>query len=681
MRKRAFCRLCHGRCSIVVEVVGGKATKVYGDPQPPTPNRGSVCLKALAIPSVLNHPKRITHPLVRVGERGEGKWKRVSMGEALDLVAEKLQEIREKYGPRSLLICVGYPKALELSFAQRFASVYGTPNVASDGDVCHMPREMAEHLTYGSIAMPDEESPPKLMVVWGCNPHETRSATLRLPQIESFVKRGARVVVVDPRKTPLASEAEKWVRLKPGSDCWLAIGLLKVIVKEKLYDEKFVEKWVVGFDELREHLRAFSMKEVERQTWVPKSEMEEVAKLYATNKPSVILWGNAIDHIPDALQAARAICILRALTGNLDRPGGELVLKRLPIRRPSEFLLLKELPRKQSVGEEYVLATRNAFIPRYAAIKAIIEQKPYPIKAAIVIGTNPLITYQNSKRVYEAFMKLELLVVLELFMTPTAYIADVVLPVSYALEHDEISPYPAFSGEIIANPKVVNPPGECLPDAQILCELAKRMGFGEYFWSDYRAAIDYILEPAGISFSQLLEIRVLRAERRYWRYLDEGFRTPSGKVEVYSKRLENMGIAPLPTPFPTAELTEEYPFLLTSYKPLPYVHSSLRNVAELRRMRPEPVVEMHPSPAEKLGLREGDWVVVETELGGAKLKLMLNKDVDQRVVFADYGWWLVEDPTQYEVHNINVLIPDEALAETGLGTTRLRGVPCRVSKA
>ena len=683
MNVKAFCRICHGRCSLNVTVENGKIVKVEADPDPPLPGLGHVCPKGLAIPEILYHPKRLLHPLVRDGERGSGKWKKVSMDEALNLTAEKLKEVKEKYGAKSLLIAVGDPKGLELVFAQRFASVYGTPNIATPGNLCHMPRDLALIFTFGSTLLPDYENKPSLIVIWGIDPNQTNSSPLPASIISSYVDNGVKLMVINPRRIAFTSKSHLWLKPKPGSDGWLALGMLKVIVEEELYDKNFVESWTVGFDKLKEFLNSLTFDELERETWVSRKSIVEAARFYAENKPSIILWGNALDHTLNAFQTARAICILRALTGNVDIPGSELLATRIPITRAGRFILLKDFPRENSVGDEYVLARMSAFLPRQVAIKAILEEKPYPIKAAMFIGTNPLLTFPNSRKVYEALKKLEFIVVLDLFMTPTAKLADVVLPVAYLFEYDEVSPYPPLTEVLLAYPKLVEPPGECLPDPQIICELAKKLGFGEYFWDDYREALNIILQPSGLSFQDLKEKRILIAKNTYKKFEKEGFRTPSKKIEIYSSRLEGLGLNPLPKLSSTPKTSPDYPLILTNYKPLSFTHSAHRIIQSLRKAYPEPLVEINPETASKLNVKEGDYIYIETKNGKIKQKVTLKDDIDPRDVVAAYGWWFPEeeDLFSWDKSNINILTDDESETWTGIGAINLRGIPCRIYKA
>ena len=679
-----FCRLCFDRCSLKATVEDGKLLHVAADKE--SGLKSTPCAKGLALPEILNHLDRLQYPQKRKGTRGDGIWERISWDEALDTIAKKLQEIKRKFGPESVAFGLGDPKGLEIAFVQRLASAFGTPNVATPGHLCHIPRQLASTFTFGSACIADEEYLQGLIVIWGCNLFGTRGSYMDPRRFNSVLENGAKLIVIDPRKIEIASKANLWIKPRPGSDGALAMGLMKVIIEKGLYDHDFVARWALGFEQLKEHIKSFDLQDVERATWVPQEQIEEAAKLYASIKPATIQWGNALDHTTNSFQTSRAISILRTITGNLDIPGGEVFIAPPPVTSPGRFMLLRESPRKmvKPIGSEFKLATRSGFIPRQSLVKAILEEKPYPVKAGLFFATNPLLTYPNATETYQALMKLDFIVVTDLFLTPTAAIADMVLPAAAVCEYDEIAPYPAVYGAILAYPKLVDPPGECWSDMQVVNELAKRLGLKQYFWDTEREALDLILQPSGLSFEELKEKRLLRGEKEYRRYEKNGFRTPSGKVEIYSRQLEDLGYDPLPFYQELSRFdkpTVEYPLLLTSAKEQPFVHSAHRNIASLRRIKTEPVVELNPEVAHKAGLKQGDWIYIETRSGKIKQKLLLDAELDPRLVVASYGWWFPEDSGSFyrwKESNLNVLTRSDPPYEPTLGSVQLRGIPCRV---
>jgi anaerobic selenocysteine-containing dehydrogenase len=681
-----FCHICAGHCAVKVTVAGDVIVDMAPDMESGLSNEQCVVRKGRnSIPEIHAHRDRLLHPHKRVGARGEGKWQRISWDEALDTIAGKLKEVKDQYGPEYLVVGLGEPKGMEFAFGERFATAFGTPNVVTPGWMCGVPFGLAQNYTFGRGAIPDEEHLPRLIVAWGINPNHT-SGSLRRETFSAAMKAGAKLITIDPRKTDHAGLADLWIKPRPGADGALALGLLKVVVEEKLYYEEFVATRTVGFKELQEQLGTFTLSEVERATWVPKAQIRRFARMLGEFKPVCMQWGNALDQIGNAFQLHRAISILTAITGNLGVPGGLIFVdSRDNHVRPAKFYIPSKEKRNsdKALGREYPLAIRSAVIPTRLFIKAMLEEKPYKPKAAIFVLTNPLVSYPSTQDTYKALMKLDFIVVSDLFMTPTAGIADIVLPAATGMEHEEIGYWPGWYGAVRAHLKVVEPPGECWADTKILNELAKRLDLKEEFWEDDEDALDHWLGPSGVTFERLKEKRTLLPKvRSTWATLP----TPSGKVEIYCKRLEDVGISPLPLWKEVSalrELPQEYPLLMTNAKEEVYMNTGYKNLVSLRAMKPEPIVQLHPDTAGKAGLAEGDEVYIETKQGRIKQRLALDASLDPRVVIASFGWWFPEDPGSnygWERSNINMVTYDEGPYDPSAGCMQLRGVPCRVYK-
>jgi anaerobic selenocysteine-containing dehydrogenase len=339
---------------------------------------------------------------------------------------------------------------------------------------------------------------------------------------------------------------------------------------------------------------------------------------------------------------------------------------------------------REMLGAEFKVAQRNFFVPRQLIPGAILEQTPYPLKCALLFATNPLLSYADSQEIYEALRNIEFLSVSDLFMTPTAELADLVLPAATFLEYDEIGYYGLRYGTVVAHPRVVEPVGDCWSDIRIINELGKRLGFSDYFWEEVGQALDEILSPSGITFDQLKERGILKGEKRYRKYEDAGFRTPSGKVEIYSQQLKDMGYSPLPTYVEPLNTSSDYPLVLTCAKSPYFYHSAYRNLESLRRRSREPIVEVNPETAARLGLSEGDCAWIETHKGRIKQRIKFDRDLDSGVIFAEYGWWYPEKGKGnlygWQDGNLNVLTDSRSPAEPAVGSTYLRGIPCRLSK-
>jgi anaerobic selenocysteine-containing dehydrogenase len=609
------------------------------------------------------------------------------------VVADELNKTKDGHGAEAVAFVQGAAKGLQDSYGERLVNAFGTPNFSTTGHVCFAPRIFASRITCGFSPLPDYEYPPACIVVWGAN-----MAATRIGEHEQTVRaldRGAKLMVIDPRQTELASKAHVWLRLRPGSDLALALGMINVIIGEGLFDKAFVDRWTVGFDELQAHVHQdYAPESVEDITWLPADKIRQAARFYAANKPAGIQWGNAIDQGVNSFQTARAISILRAITGNLGLPGGESQRSSLGLLEwtSPELVLWDKMPAgvwEKRVGAEHKLVPLFHRVPPQSAVKAILHKHPYPIRAVFVQGSNPLLTFSHARQTYRALNKLDFLAVVDMFMTPTAALADVVLPVASYLEFDNIVAPPYYP--IAQVQQKVAGIGECRSDYEIINGLAKKLGLERYFWDDSESFLDAILKPIGLTFDEFKKVGVITGQKLYRRYEVNGFETPSGKVELYAGQLEEWGMDPLPTyheppetPRSDPELAKEYPLVLTTWTPAAYRHSGGRQVASLRDSHAQPAVTLHPETAGQLGIVQDDWVYIETRRGKIKQRASLSTGIDPRVVAVDYAWWFPEKGASnlygWAESNVNVLTDDEPPFSREMGSTNLRGMLCKVYK-
>jgi len=688
---RSTCRLCYNSCGVLVHLNGDRIVRVTGDTQNPV-SKGRLCPKGMASLEYLNHPDRLKYPLKRAGERGAGSWQRVSWDEALDAVAKGLMKSKERYGVHSVIFLRGASKGLSDDYLARFANVFGTPNISSPAPFCFVPGVNASRLTYGYYAYPDYAHPPRSIMVWGANSEATN--VCEYEEILQALGKGSKLVVIDPTRNELAKRADLWIRPRPGTDLAIALGMMNVIVKEHLYDKSFVEKWTVGFEELKTHVGRYTPEKVEVITWVPKERLIQAARLYATERPGVIPWGNGIETSLNGFQACRAIAILRALTGNLEVPGGEMKWSEPGgvVRGSPEFLCQNQIPPDVRANR---LSAKDHLMPivyyalHQSIVRAILHSDPYPIRAAYLQGGNFLISYTHAKEAYEALTALDFLVVSDLFMTPTAALADIVLPVATYLEFDSVERPWHFP--MVSVQQKVTQVGECWPDGKILNELARKLGFADHVWSDMEEPLNWLLQPAGITFEEFRNIGTILGAKQYRHYLRGGFDTPSKKVEIHSTRLAEWGFDPLPvyyeppeTPLSEPDQARDYPLIMTSRKADVYRHSGGRQIPSLREVRPEPTVMIHPAVAERLGVVEGEWVHISTRRGRITQKVRLDEYLDPRVIEVDYAWWFPEKGpgTLYgwEESNVNLLTDNKPPFSREMGSPNMRGIFCRVDK-
>jgi anaerobic selenocysteine-containing dehydrogenase len=677
-------RMDHGGCGLLVGVQENRVVKIKGDPDGFL-NRGYVCPKGLASADRLNHPSRLTTPLRRAGRKGEGKWERISWPDALEEISRNLNRIKAEYGARSVVFGQGMPKGLELFGLIRLATLFGSPNVIVVQDVCHAPREVAGIHTCGFYPVVDFHQKSELIVLWGSNVtssnEEGQICSLLLEQVGG----GTPLIVVDPRRTELAQKAHLWLQVRPGTDHALAMAFLNVIIAEGLYDREFVEKWTYGFDELSAHVRNFTPEKISGITWVSADLIREAARMVGSLHPAAIQWGNPIEQTVHTFDAARAILCLMAVCGSLDVPGGNIHPVDPNVLSLAKFVRSDLLPskRKEMLHAFHGAIPRMMTVPPTYFRRAVLEGVPYPVRGAYIQGANPLLAYADSSMTHDALMRLDFLAVSDIIMTPTAALADLVLPAATSFEFNDIGHYGLGHGYILARSKIVDPPEECWPDLKIINELGKAISPREQWFENYEALLEQVLKPSGLSFPEFAERGYLKGQDRFRKYLDSGFSTPTGKVELMLSQAEKMGVPPLPG---SAGLPEgedpDYPLVLTSCKSRYYLHSSYRWVERLKKARPVPKTEIHPETAERYGIREGEEVVVETKNGAITQVAHLTPGIHPRVVCAAYGWWFPMDENRFDwkTSNYNMLTSAERLGKE-FGTPNLKGIPCRIRKA
>ncbi|MGI5822578.1 MAG: molybdopterin-containing oxidoreductase family protein [Dethiobacteria bacterium] len=641
------CMLCFMVCGIKAHVRDGKLIKVEGLAEHPLSN-GVICPRAKYMANYVYSPERLQYPL----KKDNGSWKRITWDEALDTTAAKLQRIKDEYGARALALSVGSIGAenIEISgFAQRFRGVYGTPNFFSVEGHCFRSRIMARLLTFGTYPLEDVEN-SACIVLWGNNPDE--SAPPLGAKIHKAVDGGAKLVVIDPKKIPL-SEKGIHIRVRPGADCALALGMLHVIINENLYDQEFVEKYTLGFTQLVQHVQDYPPEKVEKITWVPAEKIKEIARLYARADSAAIMQGiTTLDQHINGLQNNRALAILQAITGNYNKPGGWAT---------NPFMRLSDL--RVTVEEDPIGAEKFPIFRRFwgrtspygqqmVLQDAILSEKPYPIKALIVGGGNPALAWPDTLKTKKAFEKLDFMVVMDLFMTETAELADIVLPCSSSLERQGLAyNYGLTAGipYIMLSRKIIEPIGESWPDWKFYSELGRRMGYEAYFpWDSDEEVNANWLKPSGITLEQLKENPkgLWFGERCYDITVKNQIRTPSKKIELYSETLAEAGYDPLPvhrepsqSTFSNPELTAQYPLILTlGSRVVEYTNFQMRNIPGLRELAPCPVVEVHPDTAEKYGLQAGDAVILKTKGGQVEVKVIVSEVMAPQVVCLQYGW-------------------------------------------
>jgi len=688
---KSHCRMCHGGCGVLVYTKNGRVEKIAGDPDCPI-NHGTLCSKGIASAQIAYHPDRLTYPVKRIGPKASGKWERISWDEALDTIAERILGYKEEYGAESIVMGYGTGRENE-AVIYRFANLLGTPNVVTAGHFCYGPRIATGIITCGSNPIVDYENHPKCIMVWGNNVVISNPDCYKGEPFSVSLDKGAKLIAVDPRLTRIAARADVWLPLRPGTDTALALGMLNVIVNEGLYDKEFVENHVYGWEPFVKRVNEYPLDRVTEITRVPKKKIIEAARLYATTKPAAIQWGVAIEQQINCADNNRALMALMGITGNIDAPGGQVLFQTPKIRNVGYFGAHRQLPdvqrEKRLGGDRFRLAGNFAIINPKCVWDAVLEEKPYPVKMLFFISSNPVLTRGNAREVYKALEKVEFMAVSDFFMTPTAELADIVLPASTWLEMDYIGDFWKRHGYILPRRKVIQV-GECRSDHEMLNALAHRVGQSEHWWDDFKEALDWILEPMGITWKDFEKMDYIRGEVAYQKYKTNGFSTPTRKFELYSTLLERWGYDPLPqyreppeSPYSTPGLHKKYPYtLITGARSPGFFHSENRQVPWLRELQRDPVVEIHPDTAKKEGINQGDWVVIESPRGRVRQRAKLFAGMDPGIVAAQHAWWFPEkkDPGHgWDESNINILTDNAYEAcDPAMGATHVRTLLCKV---
>ena len=693
---KSVCRICHGGCGALLFIKDGKLVRVKPDPDSPF-NRGQMCIKGLTTAEMMYHPSRLLAPLKRIGDRGSNQWKEISWDTALDEIANKLDKFRKESGPESIALGQGTGRH-HYRHVIRFANSLGTPNWYEPGLAnCLLPRITTSLFTYGGYVVADYygKVTPKTILFWGHNPLISGpDGELSFP-VKKALKAGSYGIAVDPRRSETAKLCKMWLPIRPGTDAALALAMAHVIINDGIYDKEFVEKYTVGFNRLKSHVSSCTPQWAETITGIQAKNIIATARRYALDKPSVLEWGLGIEQNPNSLQTVRAITLLRGLTGNIDIPGADII--GMNIVRPYPEMrhqIPKETLAKRIGAEQFKLLggflalVPSAHIP--GIFKAMRTGDPYRIKALLIFGNNPLLTVANSREVYQSLLKLDLLVVTDMFMTPTAALADYVLPAAFWPEVNQTIELPYVAeNAVFAQQKVVQV-GHCRQDEEIMIDLARRLNLpgSEETLQDI---LNHRLEPLGLTFDDLKKRSMVFPAHEYRKFEKKGFRTPSGKVELYSKTLERLGYDPLPSykPLPESpneqpELAKKFPYILiTGSRRIEFFHSEHRQIKSLRKRRPHPTAEIHPTIADHHGILDGDWIHVSSPRGRIKMKAVVIEDIREDVVSIDHGWWFPEqEGPDFGVFesNANVLTSNAPPYDPAFGTYQLRGLLCTIEK-
>ncbi len=785
-----YCAMCISRCGVVATVENGILKRVNADAEHPN---GCICVKGSAAPEIVYSPDRLRYPMVRTRSKGEGDpgWARISWDEALALAASRLLNIKARHGPEAVVFSRATPTGSATweieGWVHRLANAFGSPNVMTTTHICIWNKLWGSKYTYGvSTPSPDYDL-TRCMLLWGYNPEASEpAAAVRIGRARA---RGAKLIVIDPRKHSLAQKADLWLRVRPGSDGALALAMIHVLLEEGLYDATFVRGWTNGaflvredthqllteqdvapsghpetfvvwdcrsggpadyhpergygqdgvdpalsgsheitltnghavtcrpaFELLGELAARYAPERSEEITWVPAGDVRRAVRMFATEQPSCYDTWAGLEQDTDAMQTNRTVSCFYALTGQFDRRGSNVLFASTPTNAIAggELLPTEKVALRLGYAKHPLGPPQDPGIVQAAEVyHTILTGQPYPVRAMVLFGSDPLLGHGDTMRGKAALEALDFYVHVDMFANPSANFADLLLPACTCWESEALRPF--FGGIrgtgdlatwVQLRQAVVPPLHESRPDLEILFDLATRLGVGEHFFGgDIDAALNYQLAPAGVTVQQLrahpLGIRV-EAHTRYEKYAERdaetgqprGFPTPTRKVEIYATRFARAGYPPLPVLQEPAqrhssrpEVAQEYPLALTFHRVVQFCDQQHRNIPRLRRQVPDPFLEIHPDTAKASGIEDGEWVVLETAKGIVRLKAKFRDSLHPRVVTTQYGWWQGcqeldrpgYDPFGPAGANLNRLVGNEEVDPISASVPH-RSQMCRVQK-
>lgn len=680
----AICGFCGDSCLVDLYKKDGRIIKVEGNQSLPF-SSGRICVKGAALKQAVYHPDRILYPMKRVGERGEGRFERISWDEALTTITDKMKETKEKYGAKETMLYVGHPKWFR-PYLTDFANRYGTPNVGSESSTCAYALMLACKCCFGddvTMPMPDLGRCNTLLV-WGVNP--LYSNPIRGGRgFLGAVKRGAKIIVVDPRCTPTTEYADIHLRPIPGTDGALALGMARVIITENLYDKEYIEKYTNGFEEYRDYVMEFTPQRVEEITGVPAEDMIKAARMYASNKPGAIQTSaSPVVHNINGVQNARAVVLLSALTGNYGKPGGNSA--PMPGRPRLHFGFMQDCLHRPEAQEDLSHEQFPAWSrliyheTQVVRIADYLEGKgDYPIRTLVAFGMNHHM-WPRPDRIEEALKKIDFFVNIDIYKNETCDYADIILPAASSLDREQVEVM--GPGLLYYQPKAMELEGEVKNDMEILIELSKKLGFvlGDPEIHSYEEYLSALLGPTGVTLEELkkcpegMKPKNAVPMRTTEQILD--VKTPSGKIEFSSNVLRTVDRAdhealPVYHDFREKLPMDEYPLILATGSRKPQLfHSRTYRLPWLANLEDVPVIDIHPEDAGKLGIEDGEIVCLRTPVGAMELPVSVTASCLPGVVNVYHG---AGDK------DINLLVDDQYLDPIS-GFPGFKSYCCRLEK-
>jgi anaerobic selenocysteine-containing dehydrogenase len=656
---------CPDTCAFLYHVEDGKLVEVTGDPAHPM-TRGGLCVKLKDYAEHHYNPDRLLYPMKRVGPKGSGQFEQISYDEALAEIKRRWTDIINGFGSQAIMqhAYLGNQGTLNgLTSGDAFFNRLGA--TIGEKTYCESGSSTAWIMTVGPTGGLDVESLAysKYIIVWAMNMMSTNLHAW--PFILAARKKGAKIVVIDPIRTRTAKQADWHIQVRPGTDGALALGMMNVIIAEDLVDHDYVEKYTLGFDELKTRAAQYPPERVAEITGIPAEDIRKLAREYATTQPSAIREGVALERSPGGGDAVRLVSCLPALVGAWRHVGGgavEMPIWEFPfkfdfIQRPDWIKPGTRVVNELDLGD---------------ALTGAMKLDP-PIKSVFIYNSNPVSQQQNANKLIEGLKREDLFtVVSELFITDTARYADIILPATLQAEQYDLQ---VTWGHlyVMLNQPAIKPPGECVPNIDMFRRLAKTMGFDDEYWDltdDEWLGQAYDWDsPAmqGITLEKLKEVGWMRLNvgepNQRAPHAEGKFKTSSGKCEFKASAAENGNfvvpvwrsgyeqmqpsdpVNPVPDYIPPVETTDEklakrYPISLISPKPHAFLNSQYANEPVQQRRQGELTVVIHTRDAATRNVKTGDYVRVFNDRGSFEGKVQVSDDVLEGLAAANLGYWL-----------------------------------------
>jgi len=673
-----LCRQCAHHCGVYVHVEDGRVAKISGN-KCHHENLGMVCPKGRETPEWVYHSERLTGCLKQTSKGG---FSAISYDDALDEIAQKMLNIRDRSGARAMSAWTGEAIGFlqQEAYAQRFIHAYGSPNFFTADSVCFALRLMAYQTCQGYWSYPPDFEKADMTILWGSNPAYSHPPFMQ--RINRSRRQGGRLVVVDPRRSVAAKKADLFLQVRPGTDAALALCLIRFLIHEKAYDQDFVASYSLGFEELAAYAEKFTLAYVAEQTGVSEQLLSQMQGMLLQSLPQCVSFvGISLEHQTNGFNTIRAIASLSALCGAIDIQGGEPWNEDIQVNHLNP-LSNRQFREMDPAGYAHYPLFYDVMRKCHSltGIDYLLGKGTYPIEGLIFSGTNPVLTNPNANKVAKAFSTLDLLVARDLFMTESAKLAHYIIPAASFLERSELHVYPDVQ-RVALSQKVLNVEG-VWDEYTFWHDLANRLGFGKkYFaWEDESAVNRWLLKPTGISLEDLItspEGVVYSGRVKHQKFKTQPFPTPSGKFEFTSVRLDLLGCSPHPVYKPPDYLTafeNKFPLrMISGTRKAIFYHSRFHEIEKFKRAIPGARAEIHADDASELGIRDGETVRIVSKIGEitVPVKVMESGKILKGFIDIPHGW---NEP------NVNCLTDDRDVDPVG-GFPNLKIVPVRIEKS